>query len=148
MRINLDYNINNMETRVNNKCKAFTSLEQSKKLAEILPLESADMTWEQHGAETYVTIKPWTTIGKSIGCHCLNCWSLAALISILPLHLIVNNQRYAFSMHKGLNKGGETYIFRYNVFNTDVCLYATDYYNNPVDACVAMIEKLHELNLL
>lgn len=30
-----------METSVNNKCKAFTSLEQSRKLAEILPLESA-----------------------------------------------------------------------------------------------------------
>lgn len=31
-----------METSVNNKCKAFTSLEQSRKLAEILPVESAD----------------------------------------------------------------------------------------------------------
>lgn len=45
MKIDLDYNINNMETRVDNKCKAFTSLEQSRKLAEILPLESADMNY-------------------------------------------------------------------------------------------------------
>lgn len=34
-----------METSVNNKCRAFTSLEQSKKLANILPLESADMIY-------------------------------------------------------------------------------------------------------
>ena len=27
--------------------KSYTDLEQSKKLAEILPVESADMTWEQ-----------------------------------------------------------------------------------------------------
>ena len=27
--------------------KSHTSLEQSRKLAEILPLESADMTWER-----------------------------------------------------------------------------------------------------
>ncbi len=34
-------------TSVNNKCKSFTSLEQSKVLAEILPLESADMYYEK-----------------------------------------------------------------------------------------------------
>ena len=47
MKIDLDYNINNMEIRVDNKCKSFTSLKQSKKLAEILPLESADMYYEE-----------------------------------------------------------------------------------------------------
>jgi hypothetical protein len=51
-------------------------------------------------------------------------------------------------MHKGLDKDGETYMFRYNIFNTDVCLYSTDYYNNPVDACVEMILKLNELKML
>lgn len=31
----------------NKVIKAHTNIEQSKKLAEVLPLESADMTWEQ-----------------------------------------------------------------------------------------------------
>ena len=34
------------------------------------------------------------------------------------------------------------------VNNADYTLYVTESYNNPVDACVEMILKLHELNLL
>ena len=64
--------------------KAYTDIEQSKKLAEILPIESADMAWEKHtNAEPHVTVKPWTTKGESIGAHVLPCWSLAALLDIL-----------------------------------------------------------------
>ena len=45
--------------------KSHTDLEQSKTLEKILPLESADMLWEQHyNNEPIVTIKPWTTIVK------------------------------------------------------------------------------------
>ena len=133
--------------------KAFTDLEQSKKLAEILPLESADMyyftmirdyPYSQGKIKTIAKIMD----GSFSSDYDTPCWSLAALLNVLPFHLITNNQRYAFNMHKGLDKDGETYMFRYNVFNTDVCLYSTDYYNNPIDACVEMIIKLHELNLL
>ena len=122
-----------METSVNNKCKAFTSFEQSRKLAEILPLESADMLWEQHGAEPYITIKPWTTKGKSIGCHCLSCWSLTALLDVLPYP----------SLHK-------TYrAWRCDTYNEEgeVQQIGEDA-DNPIDACYEMIIKLHELNLL
>ena len=61
----------------------------------------------------------------------LPCWSLAALLGVLPNGIVMNkdsqNGRYHFSStHAG------TYV-------------TTD---NPIDACVAMIEKLHELNLL
>ena len=125
--------------------KAYTDISQSKALSTILPLESADMRYDEHILYIDGTPKVGYKKGVTDG---IPCWSFAALLDILPFHLIVNNQRYAFSMHKGLNKDGETYMFRYNVFNTDVCLYSTDYYNNPVDACVDMIEKLHELNLL
>ena len=115
--------------------KAFTSLEQSRKLAEILPLESADMLWEQHGAEPYVTIKPWTTIGKSIGCHCLSCWSLASLLGVLPEY---NHQKTDWG-----NKTEYKIVVTINEDN-----YASKNYDNPLDACVAMIEKLHELKML
>lgn len=76
------------------------------------------------------------------------CWSLAALLSVLPLHLIVNNQRYAFSMIKGLDKNGETYAIKYAIFNTTFYFHLTDAYDNPVDACYEIILKLNELNLL
>lgn len=122
--------------------KSYTDINQSKKLAEILPLESADMCYPLPCEEGD---KPLLEEG---GFGSTPCWTLSALLGILPYHLIVCNIRYAFSMHKGFNKDGETYMLRYNVFNTDVCLYSTDYYNNPVDACYEMILKLHELKLL
>ena len=130
--------------------KSYTDLEQSKKLAEILPLESADMryhTISHYNPYPCDEIVYTMDFGKASGID-IPCWSLAALLAVLPFHLILNNQRYAFSMHKGLNKDGETYMIRYNVFNTDVCIYSTDYYNNSIDACYEMIIKLHELNLL
>lgn len=134
--------------------KTYTDLQQSRKLAEILPLESADMCYKYYsggmitGYGDCVLAKSFITGKNVIRKNDLPCWSLAALLGVLPFHLIVNNQIYAFSMHKGLNKDGETYMIRYNIFNTDICLYKTEYYNNPVDACYEMIIRLHELNLI
>ena len=128
-----------METSVNNKFKAFTSLEQSKKLAEILPLESADME--------YLAIKE---IGKLVGdvpfvkddsevedsaySHIYDriaCWSLAALLGVLP-------EKYTKLLIK--EEG------MYRILIKDLCM--TSLFNNPIDACVAMIEKLHKLKML
>lgn len=116
--------------------KAYSDLQQSKKLEEILPIESADMLWEQHGAEPYVTIKPWTTIGKSIGCHCLSCWSLVALLEILDYPQLSKDK---------LGSGKEGWMV--SVYPND-CRYDSCWYDNPVDACVAMIERLHKLKML
>lgn len=133
--------------------KAYTDLEQSKKLAEILPIESADMYYMETSCNNY-TIGVLQRLEKDMLLKqaeyykMLPCWSIAALLSVLPFLLIANNQRYAFSMHKGLNKDGETYVIRYNVFNTDITLCETEYYNNPIDACFEMIIKLHEQKLL
>ena len=131
--------------------KSHTDLVQSKKLAEILRVESADMHYDSgdeceicFGRGMYEEIADWICEGTPRPAD-IPCWSLTALLSVLPFHIIANNQGYAFSMHKGLNKDGETYMVRYNVFNTDVCLYETEYYNNPIDACYEMIIKLHEL---
>ena len=76
-----------MGTSVNNKCKAFTSLEQSKKLAEILPTKSADMMWDDWslidgGWKLIVGYYP--EIEKDYGRKCYPAWSLAALLNILP----------------------------------------------------------------
>lgn len=114
--------------------KSYTDIEQSKVLANILPLESADMMWEQHynNNEPYVTIKPHTTIGKSINCHCCNCWSLAALFSVLP----------EIQGSKPIIDLNDNYITYPHI--SDLHTKA----DNPIDACVAMIEKLYELKLI
>ena len=111
--------------------KSYTDIEQSKKLAEILPLESADMCWEV----IYVSLKDDIieyTDKPTIGYikHCLPAWSLAALIGVLP---------------KGTNINTPSLInARYCCWNNYVAIDNI----NPVDACVNMIIKSHELKML
>lgn len=75
--------------------KSYTNIEQSQKLAEILPLESADQTWERiaiAGANLDVPeeMEYWHNgntpciLNSKIG---IPCWSLAALLNILPLKI-------------------------------------------------------------
>lgn len=151
-----------METSVNNECKAFTSLEQSKKLSEILPLESADMHYNNASIKgiNYVDeyraeLMDYNTAQKVLSKYLVNpmfgiipCWSLTTLLSILPMHIIINGSVYKFSMVKGFNKNGESYAIKYAIFNTTFYLHKTDFYNNSIDACYKMIIKLYELNLL
>jgi hypothetical protein len=93
--------------------------------------------WEQHyNNEPYVTVKPHTTIGKSINCHCCNCWSLAALLELLDYPQLSKDKL-------GSGKVG----WMVSVYLND-CRYDSCWHDNPVDACVSMIEKLNELNLL
>ena len=113
--------------------KSYSDIEQSKKLAEILPLESADMHSEAieiDGDMIFVVVcgigdrtKP--NYGSVV-------WSLAALLEGLPSFMHLNKR-------EGIN--GIVY------WCTDENV-ATDDYDNPVDACVEMIIKLNELNLL
>ena len=62
--------------------KSYTDIEQSSKLAEILPLESADNYYSWHDNRYYVVNKdcpyPYSLKEK------IPCWSLAALMNLLP----------------------------------------------------------------
>ena len=62
--------------------KSYTDLQQSKKLAEFLPLESADMCWTPFDEkwDAYLGAPHPDAIKKEIPC-----WSLAALLQVLPL---------------------------------------------------------------
>lgn len=60
--------------------KICTTIEQSKKLAEILPLESADMWYEDVG----LIIPRLGHMPKEHTDTEVPCWSLGALISLLP----------------------------------------------------------------
>lgn len=131
-----------METSVNNKYKAFTSLEQSRKLSEILPLESADMSWVSIGLG-----KPFarTIPIKGDPEELCGCWSLAALLGVIPQEIF--DGEYIINITEGcVNKWVLTYDHYENRNRSYYGLSSgADYL---IDACVAMIEKLHELKLL
>lgn len=82
--------------------KAYTDLEQSKKLAEILPLESVDMHYhydfdfdELESIPTITEEEPkehFLLFPKDIPC-----WSLAALLSLIPLS-IYDEDNYSYEL--------------------------------------------------
>lgn len=109
--------------------KSYTDLSQSKVLSEILPLESADMYWFRDDIET-PKIYPKDMMKDSASVT-VPCWSLSALINVLPNGIVIN---------KDAGNG------KYHVSSTHIGTYIKE--DNPVDACVAMIEKLHELKIL
>lgn len=128
-----------MATNINNKCKAFTSLEQSKKLAEILPFESADMCYPlpyENGD------KPLLEQG---GFGSTPCWSLSALFDLLESEI---NSEDGTTYQLNIEKDGTLWYIWYSepYDETDpIGIESTEYL---VDACVEMILKLNELNLL
>lgn len=109
--------------------KSYTSIEQSKKLAEILPIESADMCYRivaYNPNDTHV-YQPYCFSGTLESD--IPCWSLAALFSMLP-------------KSARLERGSATELYGVSL---PVELEASDWYINPVDACYEMIIKLHDL---
>ena len=62
--------------------KSYTDLEQSKKLAEIFPIESADMGWYYSRNPQAARNQMW--VGTKAENADIPCWSLAALLDLLP----------------------------------------------------------------
>jgi hypothetical protein len=130
--------------------KSFTSLEQSKKLAEILPLESADMHYTGH--QSIINPKEWeyeampNIRGKYISFDDKRifypCWSLAALLNVIPKRI------------KDYN------VLRIDISDNDFAVWYDEIgygVNNDlpditkesaIDACYEMIIKLHKQELL
>lgn len=130
--------------------KSFTDLEQSKKLAEILPLESADYTRLGKDESNVLTrtyfescsseLKGW--IGKD---EMYPCWSLAALLEQLPYEVCDDDGN---SFYLQTNKEDDVYQLVYTDPNGDFESIETDRYEHFIDACYEMITRLNELNLL
>lgn len=129
--------------------KSYTSLEQAKKLAEFLPLESADMTLPfRHSkndeyipgyvvsrdyVEVYNEMMKLPLMEKEDVCKLIQpCWSLAALLGVLPR---IGGIKPVLDL--------ETNCIQYP---SDIDLSVTA--DNSVDACAEMILELHEQNLL
>lgn len=127
--------------------KSYTDLSQSKTLSNILPLESADMHYclEKRGVATGYEIgtNPFIKAKRFEGkCNVVDvqpAWSLAALLSVLPDELGDNH-------FLTLDKEGNEYCCCYEDVNGNS--FRHTFADNPINACVAMIEKLDELNLL
>ncbi|MCR4774588.1 MAG: hypothetical protein K5854_09565 [Prevotella sp.] len=101
-------------------------------MAEILPLESADMQWIIDGLG-----EPFPfPVDDKVNENEEPCWSLAALLSVLPEGIIDN------CYVPNLQKENGKYSIAYG---DDELLCIAD---NPIDACYEMILKLHELKML
>lgn len=153
--------------------KAYTDLEQSKKLVEILPIESANMYY-QYVLPKSDKIKLSPEIGNPINAlewynkgytfsgkepikldeYCVPCWSLAALLDVLRIFTTptaFSTKVSAPSLIKTENSYKLTYTGDYTLMinnGLDVETPIESIADNPIDACVDMIEKLHKQNLL
>lgn len=141
--------------------KAFTDIEQSRKLAKILPLESADMRYGYIAPYDYsdrmydggydeipypkdFLIKNPNFSSNEYDAE-LPSWSLAALLNVIPQEIF--NGGYVINITEGCdNRWVLTYDDCDNRYHSYYGLYAGA--DNPVDACVAMIELLHEQKFL
>lgn len=114
------------------KIKSYTDIEQSNELADILPLESADMYYTRDSLENYYC--PIPLIGKYSAIHDqIPCWSLAALLNVLPNGSDVVKEE--------TDTESEKYMCTVGVKNDIISTFA----DNPLDVCYEMIIKLHEL---
>lgn len=137
--------------------KAYTDIEQSKKLAEILPLESADMKWFVPADDEGEFIEEVSLINDKTEYYLFDgitdwddtpyipCWSLAALLGELDDEIIdEEGNDYNLTIVKE--------SLQYQLYYHDAWGRAedieTDYYDDMIDACYEMILKLNELNLL
>ena len=122
--------------------KAYTDISQSKKLAEILPLESADMYY-MNGTKHVLVIPNYETDFFNLQEKDIPCWSLATLRNLLPVGIEINENVYLFESH---NTFDNSWVYRY--YNEDDTSYLYCKNTSEINACVEMIIKLHELNLL
>lgn len=105
--------------------KSYTDIEQSKKLAKILSIESADMYY-WCGEELRIGGYKAMNIDYDIPC-----WSLAALLGFIPNYKLSSEHNY-HTCTAETSFGEET----------------VGWFDSPVDACYEMILKLKELKLL
>lgn len=123
--------------------KNYTDLEQSKRLIDILPVESADIILilenseltsypiMRNYSEFYNYLRKFEFEEEHIKRMYIPAWSLSALLSVLLYpHL---EQNYKGKWCCRTEYADTTYLWEAD---------------NPIDACYEMILKLHELKML
>jgi len=136
--------------------KSYTDIEQSKKLAEILPIESADM----HYVRVYFEDKQsdwFVKLGRPIKSDdIIPCWSLAALLDLLPNEIITDNRlecRYQINIRK-YDSGSNTTLYQIAYGNNRGSsgswhdMVNTGEKEHLIDACFQILINLNELKIL
>jgi hypothetical protein len=148
--------------------KAYTDLEQSKKLAELLPPESADMYY--YYTEEELTLKgslevyhvhiPFNKANyewyKSTKDSYTPCWSLAALLDILPNEISTGENFWdKYQIHIRKYNDGENSTLHQIAYGNDRGfsgswhdMINTGEKEDLIDCCYQMILNLNKLNLL
>lgn len=124
--------------------KSYTDIEQSKKLAEFLSLESADMYWAMETIPYLCfplndTATDWDC---AIDYNLIPAWSLSALFRVLPVYIDSSRLRMDMS-ESDFNLWFD--VLSSGIADEDLPDITKE---NPVDTCVEMILKLHEQKLL
>ncbi len=131
--------------------KSYTDLEQSKKLAEILPHESADMEFMFLKKDnSMVGMVPFVKDGyeePDCGYNIVPCWSLAALLNVLPdnEHVSTTTSRGSWKIDPVKYLPNIWWCEYEDTKNQTEFNISAD---NQVDACYEMIIKLNELKRL
>lgn len=125
--------------------KMCTDIPQSKVLAEFLPLESVDMYYPNRIDIKYQGALPIEyKNGNPLLSQEIAAWSLDALLGVLPKkYYPIKDHETNLILGKPKDKWCALYWDATGMQDGEQTLA-----DNPVDACVAMIELLHEQKLL
>lgn len=125
--------------------KSYTDLEQSKKLAKILPLESADMCYRivAYNPNNTHEYQPYCFSGTLSSD--IPCWSLAALLGVIPQEIF--DGEYIINITEGCDY---KWVLTYDhCENRKISYYGLSTgADNLIDACFEMIIKLNEHKML
>jgi hypothetical protein len=130
--------------------KAYTDFSQSMVLSKILPLESADMFYNEEPGETYpkdIVDTKYPMVIREGQKHYLEeygipCWSLAALLDIIPKHIKEYNVLRTDIGENDFSIWYDEVGYGVNDKLPDITMEC------PIDACYELILKLKEMNLL
>lgn len=129
--------------------KSYTDLEQSKALAKILPVESADMCWIKIDDDESFN-GSWEVISRNSSLVAIDdkpllCWSLAALLNVIPQEIF--DGEYIINITEGCDS---RWVLTYDNYENE----NPSYYglsagaDTLVDAFYELILKLYERKLL
>lgn len=128
--------------------KSYTNIEQSKKLAEILPITTIDFAWNifNDGSTRLLRMDDWEVFENAkSNAKIIPCWSLAALLEILDDEITDEDEN---DYYLSIIKENLQYQLYYHDSWGQVEDIETHFYEDMVDACYEMILKLKEKNLL
>ena len=136
--------------------KTYTDIDQSRELAAILPVKTADMYYNNasYRGPNYVDsftacigdFEKTKSIMKPFFCHPLfeliPCWTLEPLLQALPPELPEPMNGYVLRIAKDSTEFFITYE------NSEKYTALSSVADNAIDACYEMIMKLHEQQIL